>query len=394
MNPCYPFYVAEDTDHKDSPPPYESCEPAMEMRDSAPSLFELRDVQPTDAFIAVMGMTGSGKSTFIQHFCDTAIVGDGLKSGKLTAVVEAHQAPDEIDGRRVIFIDTPGFDDTNRPDSAILREIANWLNKAHESEIKLTGIVYLHAINTTRVTGTVRNNLRMFKKLCGEDSMSSVALATTHWGSGAADRERQDARHKELLEDKAFWKPMILHGATPFIHDGERRTALEIVRHLLENRPQDGIDLTIQKEMADGITLDKTAAGIVLEGKLETRKEFCESEINDLQKEIAEVRQDNRLTHQKREIEVRSLEEDVEKWKKKIKSLEKDCELLKVNRDQLQLERSRELEEEARRHDEMEVKLQAERDQNEHLRHDNARTKKQLKQIKARIRQAQGCALM
>ncbi|OAG34727.1 hypothetical protein AYO21_11119 [Fonsecaea monophora] len=369
MNPCYPFYVAEDTDHKDSPPPYESCEPAMEMHDSAPSLFEIRHVQPNDAFIAVMGMT-------------------------VTAVVEAHRAPDKIDGRRIIFIDTPGFDDTIRPDAAILREIANWLNKAHKGGIKLTGIVYLHAINSPRVGGTARNNLRMFKKLCGEDSMSSVALATTHWGSGAAERERQHARHKELLEDVGFWKPMILHGATPFIHDRERRSALEIVRHLLDNRPQDGIDLTIQKEMEDGKTLDKTAAGIALEEKLENEKAIYEREINDLQREIAEVRRDNKLTHQKRETEVKSLKEDVEKWKKKIKSLEKDCELIKVNRDQLQLERFKELEEEARRHDEMEAKLQAERDQNEHLRDENEKKKKQLKQIKARIRQAQGCALM
>jgi len=40
MNPCYPFYVPEETDYKDSPPPYESCEPGMEMRNSAPSLFQ------------------------------------------------------------------------------------------------------------------------------------------------------------------------------------------------------------------------------------------------------------------------------------------------------------------------------------------------------------------
>ncbi|OAL34635.1 hypothetical protein AYO20_06052 [Fonsecaea nubica] len=349
MSPFYPFYLAEDTDHKDSPPPYESCEPAMEMRDSASSLFELRDVQPTDAFIAVMGMTGSRE----KHVHSTL-----LRYSYMTAVVEAHQAPDEIDGRRVIFIDTPGFDDTIRSDSAILREIANWLNKAHER--------------------TARNNLRLFKKLCGEDSMSSVALATTHWGSGAADRERQHARYEELREDEEFWKPMIHRGATPFIHDEERLSALKIVRHLLDNPPLDGIDLTIQKEMADGITLDKTAAGIVLEEKLEDRKELYESDINDLRREIAEVRRDIRLNHKDRETE----------------KLEKDYELLRVNRDQLQLERSKELEDEARRQDEMEAKLQAEKDQNEHLRDENKKTKKQLKQIKARIRQAQGCALM
>ena len=312
----------------------------------------------------------------------------------VTAMVEAHPASKTIDGRRVIFVDTPGFDDTTRPDSAILREIANWLNKSRQGGIKLTGIVYLHAINNTRVTGTAKNNLRMFKKMCGDDSMSSVALATTHWGSGEADKKMQLARHKELLEDEAFWKPMILHGANDFIHDREEQSALGIVRHLLKNRPEDGIDLTIQKEMEDGITLDKTAAGIALEEKLENKKEIYELEINDLQREIAEVKRDNRLTHQMRETEVSVLKEEVEKWKNKIKSVEDDWELMKVDRDQLQLERSKELQEEAQRHDEMMARLRAEKDQNEHLRDENEKKKQQLKLIKARIRQAQGCVLM
>ncbi|KIV97506.1 hypothetical protein PV10_01254 [Exophiala mesophila] len=392
MNPYYPFYMLEETDHKENPPPYESCEPDMEMRDSAPSIFQLPDVDHNDAFIAVMGMTGSGKSTFIRHFCDTAVAGDGLKS--VTAMVEAHPASERIDGRRVIFVDTPGFDDTIRPDSAILREIANWLNKARQGGIKLTGIVYLHGINNTRVTGTAKNNLRMFKKLCGDDSMSSVALATTHWGSGEADREKQLARHKELLEDEAFWKPMILRGATDFIHDREERSAKKIVLHLLRIRPHEGIDLTIQKEMEDGITLDKTAAGIALEEKLETKREIYEREIHDLQREIAEVKRDNSLTHQMREQEVNCLREEVDKWKNKIKSVEDDRELMKVDRDQLQLERAKELREEAKWHDQMVAQLQAERHQNENLRDENEMKKKQLKQIKARIRQAQGCSVM
>lgn len=312
----------------------------------------------------------------------------------VTAMVEAHPASQNIDGRRVIFVDTPGFDDTTRPDSAILREIANWLNKAYKESIKLTGIVYLHAVNNTRVTGTAKNNLRMFNKMCGDDSMSSVALVTTHWASGEADRRMQLARHQELLEDEAFWKPMMLQGATDFIHDRGKWSALEIVRHLLNNRPQDGLDLAIQREMEVGIRLDKTAAGIALEEKLENKMEIYEAEINELQREIAEVKRDNKLSHQKRETDVRILKEEVEKWKNKIKSVEFDKNLMKVDRDQLQLERERELQEEAKRHDQMAARLQAERHQNEHLRDENEMKKKELKLIKARIRQAQACVVM
>jgi predicted GTPase len=35
--------------------------------------------------------------------------------------------PFEFDGRRVVLIDTPGFDDTNKSDTDILRMIAHYL---------------------------------------------------------------------------------------------------------------------------------------------------------------------------------------------------------------------------------------------------------------------------
>jgi GTP1/Obg family GTP-binding protein len=40
----------------------------------------LPHIGPEDAVIAVMGLTGVGKSTFISHFSDTAVVGNDLES--------------------------------------------------------------------------------------------------------------------------------------------------------------------------------------------------------------------------------------------------------------------------------------------------------------------------
>lgn len=42
--------------------------------------------------IAVMGITGSGKSTFVSHFCPEARIGHGLESGEVP--------PGRIQGRR------------------------------------------------------------------------------------------------------------------------------------------------------------------------------------------------------------------------------------------------------------------------------------------------------
>jgi predicted GTPase len=92
---------------------------------------------------SVMGATGSGKTTVRQSpfLCIPVVdrsklqfinlvsgsnlrVGRGLKS--CTNIVQM-AVPFEIDGRSITLIDTPGFDDTTRSDTDILKMIAGFL---------------------------------------------------------------------------------------------------------------------------------------------------------------------------------------------------------------------------------------------------------------------------
>ena len=66
-------------------------------------------------------------------------------------------------------MDIPGFDDTYKLDADILREIANYLTKACEINIKLTGIIYLHSISNVHLSGYGMKNIRIFKVLCGDN---------------------------------------------------------------------------------------------------------------------------------------------------------------------------------------------------------------------------------
>ena len=68
-------------------------------------------------------------------------------------------------GRKFFLVDTPGYDDTYKSDTDILREIADWLGQVYQNRIKLTGIVYLHRISDVRIGGSGMKNLRMFRKL-------------------------------------------------------------------------------------------------------------------------------------------------------------------------------------------------------------------------------------
>lgn len=82
-------------------------------------------------------------------------------------------------GTTVHLIDTPGFDDTRKSDTDVLKDIAGWLLVAYRDNIRLSGMVYLHSISETRMKGSHMTNLRMFQKLAGLKNMGHVILTTT-----------------------------------------------------------------------------------------------------------------------------------------------------------------------------------------------------------------------
>ena len=118
----------------------------------------------------------------------------------------------EQGGLQVHLIDTPGFDDTNRSDSDVLKDLAYWLGISYEKKkIRLTGLIYLHPISHVRMAGTPFKNLRTFRKMVGSQSMSSVALVSTMWGpsSGKEENDRDDL----LRKTPQYWGNMIDEGA-------------------------------------------------------------------------------------------------------------------------------------------------------------------------------------
>jgi predicted GTPase len=83
---------------------------------------------PSSVDCSVMGPTGSGKSAFINLASGSELrVGQSLES--CTGQVH-HTAPFQIGDRRVVLVDTPGFDDTNKSDTEVLLVISEYLAKS------------------------------------------------------------------------------------------------------------------------------------------------------------------------------------------------------------------------------------------------------------------------
>ncbi|KAH7925408.1 hypothetical protein BV22DRAFT_1065062 [Leucogyrophana mollusca] len=238
--------------------------------------------QMSDIIVPVMGPTGVGKSTFINIAAgnpNATTVGHDLRSSTSTIQHVIVPYPDDPT-RRVVFVDTPGFDDTYVDDSEILRRISVWLARSYSDNMRLAGVVYLHDISQTRMLGTPRKNFEMFGKLCGEDALGNVILATTKW----SDVLYETGRSRERQLSGTFWRDMIDHGSRMAQFRGDHASAWTIVNLIIKKDP---LILQIQKELVDlGKLIPETEAGNSLRARL---KDLVEN----YKRAAAELRDEN-----------------------------------------------------------------------------------------------------
>lgn len=325
-----------------------------------------------------MGVTGVGKSKFISHLSSTAVVGDGVKSCKATPVlpvpvqaarkklqptnkiklgttaISIHAA--FLEGRNIYLIDTPGFDDTTRTDTEILREIAAWLKKSYDDKVQLAGIVYLHHISDNRVGGSGVTNIRLFKELCGEKALSCVVLATTMWD--LMPRDKAERREQELICKEQFWGGLLQHGCRAMRQDDGSVSATRIIRHILAQKSPRSFQ--IQDEMANGTPLIETRVGRVLEEKIDAQARQFNEHIKKLEEEIA------RLKTEKAELDKREEEEKQRRAEEETKRLEKEAQNEKKRQErEAQIEKEK-LEKEAQKEKEkLEREAQKEKERQE-----------------------------
>ncbi|KAG8216976.1 P-loop containing nucleoside triphosphate hydrolase protein [Butyriboletus roseoflavus] len=275
-----------------------------------------------EARIAVMGATGSGKSTFINLVSGSNLaVSNGMRSCT-TSVEESQQFT--LDGRMVTLIDTPGFDDTFRSDTDILESISEHLASMYGAGTTLAGVIYMYRISDVRMGGTSRRNFRLFRELCGKDSLRNVLIVTTMWSS--VDPNVGATREEELAMSDDFFKPVLDEGARLVRHDGGQESAQGILRHLIHN---EGTPLRIQRELVDERKpLADTAAGAELSHQLTERIGRLEGEIGKLRDEITRliVAKDEKARNELL-LELLKTQNEKDRIERENKRLEKDGEI-------------------------------------------------------------------
>ena len=181
-----------------------------------------------------------------------------------------------------MLVDTPGFNDTVRSDTEILGLLVDWMKDSY-GERQLSGLIYLHDISGARMTGSILKNLQMFRKLCGDENLRNVILATTKWEI----TPQSDAilRERELCSDQGFWGLMISNGSKVRRFADTEASARSLVQELL-NTGSDGFTPKIQREVVEeGKSLWQTDAGAFIEEALARQARIHMEEMKSLVEE-------------------------------------------------------------------------------------------------------------
>lgn len=118
------------------------------------------------------------------------------------------------EGKRIILVDTPGFDDAKRSDLDVLREVYQWFKDAHVENPQLNAIFYLHNITDNRMRGSAVKSTHVFRKLCGENFYPNLLLGTNFWRIvKPSSMVGAELRETQLRSEDTFWKTMINGGS-------------------------------------------------------------------------------------------------------------------------------------------------------------------------------------
>jgi predicted GTPase len=275
------------------------------------------ELSEDDVIIALMGPTGAGKSSFIKKATGfDSRIGHELQSCTTEIGIIRVQCV-ERSHFDVVFVDTPGFDDTNKSDGEILEMIAQWLNTTYERNITLSGILYLHRISDNRMAGTPLKNLRIFKKLCGKNALQNIILTTTMWDD--VNRREGLEREKDLKEN--YWKVMLKQKSTVARYDNTTESAWQVVEPLLREANKRSA-LRLQQEMVElKRELPETKAG----GELYTRLEVAFRKQQDT---LERIRMETKRAENDRVLD--DLKAEYDELRKKAEVIIADMQALKV----------------------------------------------------------------
>ncbi|OQE20343.1 hypothetical protein PENSTE_c013G04032 [Penicillium steckii] len=165
--------------------------------------------------ILIIGHLRSGKSSLFESLTNsTGYSADGIDS--VTKEWQIGKAI--IESSLYLFVDTPGLDDPQISNCAILQEIARLLRMTRDS-VSYAGILYVHPVNAP-FSEEIKRGLLFLDAFCGRDYAPSITFVTTMWDlQNAKGIIRTNALVESLMTTK--WASFMDRGSRIY-HHGRR----------------------------------------------------------------------------------------------------------------------------------------------------------------------------
>ncbi|KAF9008345.1 P-loop containing nucleoside triphosphate hydrolase protein [Cyathus striatus] len=215
--------------------PWSSKKPKVELNKNDTVL---KDAKSTDVIIAVMGSSGVGKSSFINTmFNDNRAQANATLTGNTHGLMPIVRMLPSDPTKRLVIIDTPGFDNPAVTISDILNKLSAWLAASYpkNKDMKLAGVLYLHEISQPVPNGpggtVADSHLKTIHELCGENSGAlPVVLGVTSWQQKVTTGNASLNKIKETC-----WKLLIDQGCRVVEFRSTETSVSAVVNYILKN---------------------------------------------------------------------------------------------------------------------------------------------------------------
>lgn len=189
-----------------------------------------------EAVVIVMGLTGSGKSTFINAAAQdvNAIpVGHGLEFTTREVLAATIIDPRNVSGK-ILLVEAPAFNYEMQTIRNSERLLVRWLDDTSYSfQRDALRVLYLGKISDPRITISPFVHLNMLERVLGKNFNQKVHLATTMWARAPLSTlAKAEQREKELQTTQ--WQSWLNSGSRYHRFDGTYQSAWSIIEDVIK----------------------------------------------------------------------------------------------------------------------------------------------------------------
>ncbi|KAH6628898.1 P-loop containing nucleoside triphosphate hydrolase protein [Chaetomium tenue] len=259
--------------------------------------------------ILLMGVTGSGKSTFASLASGQNLqIGHGLDPCTKRPQAVCFQ----LGSRPITLIDTPGFDDDTVSDVEILGNVSRWMfgegmmGPMHNQS--LDALILVHPVTRGFSSGMEKRRTRLLETLLGKNTYKRVTIVTTMWDSLETSHASRMASQFSLKAIKkrdktGRWTDLCKDGARLERHGNTKDSTHRIIHQTI-------------KRQGDTAKPNLFSFGAKFWKQL---LDDLENDIDDFQQEIIDHRVERRI-HSEKWKEWVAEKEEVEKQAKVFES--------------------------------------------------------------------------